>query len=67
LEKNILENEEKMKALQDSGTSYLKERVESNDIAIIVSKWTGIPAQKLLETEKEKLLKLDETLKSQVI
>jgi ATP-dependent Clp protease ATP-binding subunit ClpB len=67
LEKRIEEDETKMKELQDSGTSYLKERVESNDIAEIVAKWTWIPAQKLLETEKEKLLKLEEILKTQVI
>jgi ATP-dependent Clp protease ATP-binding subunit ClpB len=40
LEKKIEENEAKMKELQDSGTSYLKERVESNDIAEVVAKWT---------------------------
>lgn len=67
LEKKIEENEAKMKELQDSGTSYLKERVESNDIAEVVAKWTWIPAQRLLESEKEKLLKLEETLKTQVI
>ncbi|MDR1945125.1 MAG: hypothetical protein LBQ59_03460 [Candidatus Peribacteria bacterium] len=67
LEKNIEENESKMRSLQESGISYLKEKVDSNDIAEIVAKWTGIPAQKLLETEKEKLLKLEETLKAQVI
>ena len=39
----------------------------SEDIAEIVSKWTGIPATKLLETEKEKLLNLEGYLKKQVV
>jgi ATP-dependent Clp protease ATP-binding subunit ClpB len=41
--------------------------VTSEDIAEIISKWTGIPATKLLETEKEKLLELEKHLKKQVV
>ena len=67
LEKNIAENEQKMKWLEDSGKTYLKDRVDANDIAWVVAKWTGIPAQKLLESEVKKLLHLDETLNKQVI
>ncbi|MDD2907634.1 MAG: AAA family ATPase [Candidatus Gracilibacteria bacterium] len=67
LEKSILESEEKMKKLEENGTTYLKDNVDSNDIALVVAKWTGIPAQKLLETEKEKLLKLEDVLKKDVV
>jgi len=45
----------------------LREKVTSEDIAEIISKWTGIPATKLLETEKEKLLKLEDYLRKQVV
>ncbi len=67
LEKIILENESKMKGLEEKWVTYLKDRVDSNDIAEIIAKWTWIPAQKLLETEREKLLKLEEVLKKDVI
>ncbi|NVP17925.1 AAA family ATPase [Candidatus Gracilibacteria bacterium] len=56
-----------MKSLENSGTTYLRDKVDSNDIAEVVAKWTGIPAQKLLETEKEKLLKLEDVLKKSVV
>lgn len=67
LEKNIIESENKLKELQETWVVYLKDKVDSNDIAEVVAKWTWIPAQKLLETEKEKLLKLEDVLKKSVI
>ncbi|MDD3145184.1 MAG: AAA family ATPase [Candidatus Gracilibacteria bacterium] len=67
LEKSIIDNENKLKELQSNGPLYLKDKVDSNDIAEVVAKWTGIPAQKLLETEKEKLLKLEDVLKKFVV
>jgi len=45
----------------------LKQEVEPEDIAEIVSKWTGIPVSRLLESEKEKLLKMEERLKQRVV
>ena len=67
LEKEILESEEKLEKLQKSGNSYLKDKVTPNDIADIIAKWTGIPASRLIESEKEKLINLEETLKKNVI
>ncbi|MDD3302955.1 MAG: AAA family ATPase [Candidatus Gracilibacteria bacterium] len=67
LEKEIIEIENKLTDIKNSGKSYLKDQVEIEDIAEIVSKWTGIPVTKLVETEKEKLLKLDDILKKSVI
>ncbi|HPM42871.1 MAG TPA: ATP-dependent chaperone ClpB, partial [Candidatus Omnitrophota bacterium] len=57
------------KALRDvqSKSRMLKEEVEEEDVAEIVSKWTGIPLSKLMEGEVEKLVHMDETLKSRVI
>ncbi|HHT9126343.1 MAG TPA: ATP-dependent chaperone ClpB [Candidatus Brocadiia bacterium] len=45
----------------------LKEEVDAEDIAEVVSKWTGIPVSRMLESEKEKLLKMEEKLKERVI
>ncbi|MCI4463974.1 MAG: ATP-dependent chaperone ClpB [Caldisericum sp.] len=45
----------------------LKEEVGEEEVAQVVSKWTGIPVSKMLKTEKEKLLNLEETLKKRVV
>jgi ATP-dependent Clp protease ATP-binding subunit ClpB len=46
---------------------YLKEAVDAEDIAEIVSKWTGIPVSKMLESERERLTKLEEELSQRVV
>lgn len=66
-EKLLEEVNAKITELHASWKWFLREKVNSEDIAEIISKWTGIPATKLLETEKEKLLKLEEYLKKQVV
>jgi ATP-dependent Clp protease ATP-binding subunit ClpB len=45
----------------------MKEQVDDEDIAEVISKWVGIPIQKLLVTEKEKLLHMEEYLEKKVI
>ena len=55
----------KMKAMQGPGT-LLKEEVDSEDIAEIVAKWTGIPVAKMLQGERDKLLNLEEELGKRV-
>ncbi len=67
LEKEIFASEEELKSLQKNWKSFLKDRVTSEDIAEIISKWTWIPTTKLLETEKEKLLHLEDFLKKSVV
>jgi ATP-dependent Clp protease ATP-binding subunit ClpB len=52
---------------QRSGKSLLREEVTEADIAEIISKWTGIPISKLVESEKEKLLHLEDELHHRVI
>ncbi|WP_341526195.1 ATP-dependent chaperone ClpB [Nostoc sp. UHCC 0302] len=52
---------------QRSGKSLLREEVTEGDIAEIISKWTGIPISKLVESEKEKLLHLEDELHRRVI
>ena len=56
----------KLEQLQD-GTSLLREEVEEEDIARVVSTWTGIPVSKMLASEMEKYLKLEETLGARVV
>ncbi len=59
---------EKVKAESDSDTKkLLREEVTEDEIADIVSRWTGIPVTRLLEGEREKLLKLDEILHKRVV
>jgi len=52
---------------QTTGKSLLREEVLESDIAEIISKWTGIPLNKLIESEKEKLLNLEDELHESVI
>lgn len=48
-------------------TSLLREEVTSTDIASIVSRWTGVPIDKMLEGERDKLLKMEELLRQRVV
>ncbi len=66
LEKQVQEAEEKM-VRDGQGKRLLKEEVTDEEVADIVAKWTGIPVTKILESEREKLLKLDEILHRRVV
>ncbi len=65
LERKIKEQEENME--KDNENALLKEEVTENEISEIISKWTGIPVAKLVESEREKLLRLEEELRERVI
>ena len=54
-------------AENQSGTSLIKEEVTREDIAEVVAKWTGIPVMKMLQGEREKLLKLEDELHHRVV
>jgi len=60
---------ERRLAEADSATAsrMLKEEVRSEDIAAVVSRWTGVPVDKMLEGEREKLLSMEEKLRSRVV
>lgn len=68
----ITEAEQRLKALQQQmkelqgDHSLLKEEVDSEDIAEVVAKWTGIPVSKMLQSEREKLLTLEDELGKRV-
>ena len=59
LETNLAENE--------NDTSLIKEEVTTEDIAEVVAKWTGIPITKMLQSDREKLLKLEDVLHQRVV
>lgn len=68
--KDAQESLEKLqKQLQEnqSGSSLIKEEVTYDDIAEVVAKWTGIPVTKMLQSERDKLLKLEDELHKRVI
>jgi ATP-dependent Clp protease ATP-binding subunit ClpB len=67
LEKELKEEQERIEELQKDGTSMLKEEVDANDIADIISKWTGIPVSQLLEGEREKLVHMEDRLSQRVV
>nr|WP_284721628.1 ATP-dependent chaperone ClpB [Polyangium sorediatum] len=66
VEKKLEGLRESLSKLQEKG-SYLKEEVTDEDIAAIVSKWTGIPVSKMLESEMQKLLRLEDELRRRVV
>jgi ATP-dependent Clp protease ATP-binding subunit ClpB len=66
LEKQMKEETEKLSEIQKD-EKMLKEEVHPEDIAEIVSKWTGIPVSKMLESERSKLLRLEDELHKRVI
>lgn len=66
LEKELSERENELSEVT-AGPRLLREEVTEDEIAEIVSRWTGVPVKRLVETEKNKLLRLDETLHERVV
>jgi len=66
LEQRIRQEEERMGTLQD-GHRLLKEEVDEEDIAEVVSKWTHIPVSRLIEGEVQKLIRMEERLHQRVV
>jgi len=62
-----LKNEEEQTAGKQSGDRLLREEVTEEEIADIISRWTGIPVSRLMEGEREKILRLDEVLHKRVV
>ena len=65
-EEEIRKVQEKLKTMQGA-SAMIKEEVDSEDIADVVSRWTGIPVSKMMQSEKEKLLHLESELHTRVI
>jgi ATP-dependent Clp protease ATP-binding subunit ClpB len=66
LEQEIQKGQERLNSMQ-TGTRMLKEEVDEEDIAKLVSKWTGIPVGRLLEGEAQKLVHMEERLRQRVV
>ncbi len=66
LEKQLEQARQKLSRLQQN-KKMLKEEVEEDDIAEVISRWTGIPVNKMLEGEREKLVQMEERLSCRVI
>ena len=66
LERELAANNDKLAELQ-KGRPMLREEVTEEDIALVVSKWTGVPATKLLEAETQKLVHMEERLGERVV
>ncbi len=66
LQKRLEEETRKLEEIQQGGR-LLKEEVDAEDIAEVVSKWTGIPVSKLMQSEMQKLLHMEEALRRRVV
>jgi len=64
---NQLQQKQKQADAMHNGNSLIKEEVTSDEIAEVVSKWTGVPVARLLAGEKEKLLHMEEQIKTRVV
>ncbi|MCB0482309.1 MAG: ATP-dependent chaperone ClpB [Flavobacteriales bacterium] len=66
-EEELVRCEAQLQELQESGSQMVKEEVDSEDIAEVVAKWTGIPVTKMLQSEADKLLQLEDKLHDRVV
>ena len=67
LERDMKEAESKLASRGGGRPRYLKEEVAADDIAEVVARWTGIPVTRMLESERERLTKLEDVLSTRVI
>lgn len=63
----LISLEEKLSEAKANGSQLLKEEVDSEDIADVISAWTGIPVSKMLQSDKQKLLALEDELHKRVV
>jgi len=66
-EKELTNTQEQLAGMQGDGGSLIREEVTEEEIAEIVSKWTGIPVSKLVEGEQQKLMHMEERLQQRVV
>ena len=67
IQQEIAEHDEKLQMMQAQGQTMLREQVSESDIAEIVARWTGIPVNRLMASERQKLLQLESHLHERVI
>ncbi|MEQ9324381.1 MAG: ATP-dependent chaperone ClpB [Polyangiaceae bacterium] len=66
-EKKLADVQKRLDAILGGGDTFLREVVTDEDVAMVVSRWTGIPVSKMLESEMQKLLRLEEELHQRVV
>ena len=66
-ESQIAVFQEKLDVMKEKGSQLVKEEVDSEDIASVVARWTGIPVSRMLQSEREKLLHLEDELHQRVV
>jgi ATP-dependent Clp protease ATP-binding subunit ClpB len=67
LQKNLAASEKRIADMKEKGSLLVKEEVDAEDIAGVVSRWTGIPVSRMLQSEREKLLLLEQELHKRVV
>jgi ATP-dependent Clp protease ATP-binding subunit ClpB len=67
LEQQRAEAEQRLAERSQGGRALVKEEVDEHDIALVVSKWTGVPVSKMLEGEVEKLIQMEDRLRQRVV
>jgi ATP-dependent Clp protease ATP-binding subunit ClpB len=67
VQKDLDKYTRQLQVMQEDGQMLVKEEVDAEDIAQIVSKWTGVPVTRMLQSEKEKLVLLEEQLHKRVV
>jgi ATP-dependent Clp protease ATP-binding subunit ClpB len=67
LQRKLQDAENRIRELTKSGNALVKEEVSSDEIAQVVSRWTGVPAARMMEGEREKLLHMEDRLAKRVI
>ena len=67
LQERIANLEQELHKVQESGNALVHEEVTADEVAEVVSKWTGIPISRMLESERDKLLRMEEVLTERVV
>lgn len=67
VEQELTDFNQRLEVMQTTNRMLVKEEVEAEDIAEIVARWTGVPVTRMLESEREKLLRLEEELHARVV
>jgi ATP-dependent Clp protease ATP-binding subunit ClpB len=67
MQKELAAKDERLKEAQKTGTLFMKEEVTEEDVAKVVARWTGIPVSKMLEGEQQRLLHMEERLRTRVV
>jgi ATP-dependent Clp protease ATP-binding subunit ClpB len=66
-EKAVTDSRAKVEALHADGKGMLREAVTAEDVAEVIGQWTGIPVSKMLESERQKILKIEDRLRERVV